>query len=161
MHTRSSSPSPGAGARKRPRWIEELRTFAYGQLGEPFVWGRTDCHALATRALDVMTGQDYCARIRDRYQGLRSALRVIAEIDEFDDQLEAEGGYQTLKPEFGDFVIYSRLDGVKWWRHRVPALCLGGGRVILPVHSAEAIGLAPLYAIGRIHRVLRVPCLKQ
>ena len=137
-----------------------MREFAFRSLGQPFEWGVTDCHALAVRALDIMTGQDYEARIRGLYTGLRGALRLVRQLGDFDYQLEREGGYDVGIPDFGDFVIYSRVDGASWWRAHTPALCVGGARVMLPLHGLEAVGFAPVYAIGRVHRVLRVPCLK-
>lgn len=114
---------------------------------------------LATVALDAMTGGTYTSIIAGKYHDARSAIRLIREIGEFDECLEARGGYETRRPSFGDFVIYESLHGVTW-PHRVPAVSMGGDRVILPLFDAEAIGLAPLYAVGRILRVMRVPCLK-
>lgn len=115
---------------------------------------------LATRALDAMTGGTYVSIIEGRYHNARSAIRLIREIGEFDECLEARGGYDVRRPTFGDFVIYESLHGVETWPHRVPAVSMGGDRVILPLFEAEAIGLAPMYAVGRILRAMRVPCLK-
>jgi hypothetical protein len=158
MLTRSRNPLPGAGVLKRKAWAAPLRDHLFAQLGLPFVYGETDCHALSVHALDVMTGGDYFKIISGRYTDARSAIRLIRELGEFDQCVEARGGYEVPVAAFGDFVIYDNLTGVKW-PHRIPAVAMGGGRVIVPV-AGDAIALAPMYAIGRVKRVLRIPCHK-
>lgn len=39
-----------------PNWHHHLVEWANGLIGQPFVWGQTDCHALAAEAYRVLHG---------------------------------------------------------------------------------------------------------
>ena len=41
---------------RRPDWEQRLLAWADAQIGQPFAWGVTDCHALALRAFEAMHG---------------------------------------------------------------------------------------------------------
>lgn len=43
-------------AARRLNWQVDLEYWSREQLGRPFVWGETDCHALVTRAYAVIYG---------------------------------------------------------------------------------------------------------
>ena len=55
-----------------------LIAFAREQLGKPFVWGETNCLAIALRALDVQCGTDIAARYSKYMASERRAMSWVA-----------------------------------------------------------------------------------
>lgn len=58
-------------------WDVKLAEWAQGRLGQPFVWGQTDCAILSLEAVDVLAGTTLADEHRGRYATERQALRYI------------------------------------------------------------------------------------
>lgn len=153
-------PSPGVALRKRPGWEDALRGFAFGLMGAPLVWGRTDCHAFATRAIDAMTGADVTGTLRGRYHDEETAIRAYSELGDITRHLDALGLYEVPVPAFGDVVIYSSVRSPIAWPGTVPAVSMSAGLVMLPIGRRPRLQLAPALSVGAILKVVRI-CRQQ
>lgn len=153
--------SGGALLRKRDGWAARLRAFSFQLIGEPMLWGRTDCHAFVLQAIDVMTGGDLFGTIRAKYFDVRSALVLWKELGDLDGHLEALGCTTVDHPHFGDIVLYDRVQSSVEWPGSTPALSMMGDRVMLPVQDSGYLGIVPIWAVGHVSRVVRIPCLPQ
>lgn len=149
--------SPGAALRKRSGWEDALRGLAFGLMGAPWSWGRTDCHAFALRALDAMTGADTYGRIRGRYHDEATALETYHEFGDVSRHLDAFGLYEVPEHAFGDLVIFSSVRAPSFpWPGTVPAVSMSKGLVMMPTGRKPILQLAPARAIGQILKVMRV-----
>lgn len=54
---------------------QNVIVWARGLLGQPFVWGKTDCAMLALQGLDRFTGGDYASRYAGLWGSKTEALR--------------------------------------------------------------------------------------
>lgn len=132
-------------------------------IGQPMIWGRTDCHAFCLQCLDVMTGRDDFKVLRGAYYDIRGALRRWRELGDCRIWLKARGAREVEHPHFGDIVIYDKLNVETEWPGSVSALSMMGDRVMMPVGDSGYLGIVPIWAVGRVQCVMRIepPCLKQ
>lgn len=129
-------------------------------MGARLVWGRTDCHAFVTRAIDAMTGADVTGILRGRYDDEASAIRAYSELGDITRHLDALGLYEVPEAQFGDVVIYSSVRSSIAWPGTVPAVSLSSGLVMLPIGRRPRLQLAPARAVGTILKVVRI-CRRQ
>lgn len=138
-----------------------LRPFlAYVQahLGEPFRWGRTDCHTLALGWLDQLTAGHHGRLALGRYYDAasarawaRAAGRDIAKV------IRDAGGCEVPHhcASAGDFLLVPDA-GEPWHRTH---LCAGA--FMVSAWPGAGVQLAPMGELPEQYLVLRVtPCLR-
>jgi hypothetical protein len=89
-------------------WSSRLQKWAAAQQSRPFIWGETDCCALARAALIEMFGSFLAVHLPrwDNLRGARVILQVRGSVGEILEQLGAE---RTSLPfmRVGDIVVCS------------------------------------------------------
>jgi hypothetical protein len=61
-------------------WEQTLHRFNMACLRRPFAWGEFDCALYAADAINAMTGVDFAADFRGRYDSEESAWRFLASL---------------------------------------------------------------------------------
>lgn len=91
-------------------WPSLLAIFLTERANTPFTWGQSDCCLFAADAAQAITGTDFAADYRGKYDDARGALAFV----------EAAGGlaslvpFETVAPSYaqrGDIVLVENVDG--------------------------------------------------
>ena len=104
--------------------MKELALIAFAEqvVGQPFVWGETDCGMLALRALDVILIQDVSGPYRGMWSDEATALAHFQ--TELPSEVLARLGMQRMEP--GLYAIGDILLAPKDPWPECAAVCLGG-----------------------------------
>lgn len=122
----------------------EIRLAAEAQalIGQPFLWGETDCTLVCLRLLDAMLGTDHAEKHRGLWSDTLSARRWIEKHYSFGLGL-ANQGARPVPPAFaqpGDMLT------AEDWN----AYCVLGAKVITSAPNVGVV-LLPLEAVVRSH----------
>jgi hypothetical protein len=137
--------------RRLPDWEQRLLRWAERELGVPFIWGVTDCHALAVRAFACMYG--YLPPV-PTWTTKSQALRFLASRWQPTEALPRLGAF-AVQPGYcqrGDIVVEppkdTQLSGV--------LVALGQG-VFLTSQPDKVVGYADRLAVDAMATVWRWP----
>lgn len=62
---------------RNDNWAEALDAILTERMSEPFCWGKNDCALFAADCVLAMTGQDYAAAFRGKYDSEIGAVKAL------------------------------------------------------------------------------------
>ncbi len=91
---------------RHPRWRTRLLAWAQAVRGQPYVWGQTDCAALARAALYEMFCRDVAPQV-PTWTSKRTALRILNIVGGIDALLRSLGAEVVTLPfvRAGDIIV--------------------------------------------------------
>jgi hypothetical protein len=102
--------------KKLTDWQLRLVQFANLEIGRPFIWGETNCVALAIRAIDVQCGTDLMCKYHRHMTDKRAAwlwLKRNGSLEGIKSRLLADG-LSVIEPDYmqdGDLLMGEVEDG--------------------------------------------------
>jgi hypothetical protein len=137
-------------------WDRELVEWAGAVVGEPFVWGRTDCASLVRRAHQLMLDYDVFADI-PTYDSEIGAARAKIEHGGVTEAMEARGAtrFPITMARAGDIVITQRVEPEDI---TLSCFILISGEHALATNPGQAVELVPVPLLwGEAGYCLRMP----
>lgn len=129
-------------------WRTALTDYVQAASARPFKWAEHDCATFAAGAVHAMTGEDFAASYRGRYQTLRGGLRLLKKAG-FDNHAElAASLFEEVHPSramVGDIATVEEGGAI--------ALGIIQGELIYVLRADEGIATVPLLRATRTFRV--------
>lgn len=129
-------------------WRTELTEYVQAASARSFKWGQHDCALFAAGGVQAMTGEDFGASFRGRYQTLRGGLRLLKKAG-FDNHAElAASLFEEVHPSHamvGDIAAVEEGGAI--------ALGIVQGELIYVLRPDEGIATVPLLRAARAFRV--------
>lgn len=66
--------------RRKENWPVLLHDFVQSAVADEFAWGKHDCCLLVASAVEVMTGIDFGANYRGKYDSAAGAVKLIGQV---------------------------------------------------------------------------------
>jgi hypothetical protein len=125
-------------------YLERLAWFGDENLGEPFLWGSTDCAALAVRAISLVYDDEGILEFVDWHD--EESARAFFGQHKPDDWLATFGAarVESIVP-VGGFIVTASADGVEW-----PGVYIGVGSRLLTSREGGAVKLTDWTVINRL-----------
>lgn len=127
-----------------PDWTQRLTQYVLQAMPAPFVWGQHDCVTFAATGVQVMTGVDLLAALRDDAGALpwttpMEAYRVLQPLGGLEAAVRSAGLVEVppLMAQRGDVVLV-RGPRRKGSMRGAVGLCLGE-RIAAPAHNSLAM----------------------
>lgn len=139
---------------RRPNWGVHLFRWSKSVVGEPFVWGETDCGSLVRGAVRAMYGETPDAWSKRPYTSERQALRVQVQMKGVSGALRALGATDetVAYAQSGDIVVRPPRQGRETLRAGV---VVNGSLVVTSMQ--RGVCRAPLRVVDPDSTVLRLP----
>ena len=136
-----------------PDWRSKLAFYLHSIAAKPFVWGGHDCALFAAGAVEAMTGHDFAAEFRGRYNTSIGGMRILRKAGFSDHAALAASLFMEVKPAFahvGDIAVVDTEQGA--------ALGVVQGSRVYVLRPAEAgVGTVDLLDASRVFRVPFTP----
>lgn len=129
-------------------WRTALADYVQLASTEPFQWGRHDCALFAAGAVQVMTGEDFAADYRGKYQTLRGGLRLLKKAGLANHAEMAASLFEEVHPSqamVGDVAAVEEDGAI--------ALGIVQGELIYVLRPDAGIATVPLLRATRAFRV--------
>jgi hypothetical protein len=127
---------------RREDWDLRLHHFLLSRIADRFQYGRHDCCAFATAAIEVMTGVDVMASVRGKYRDARGAARAMRKLGGTDVPTAAAAIAERYQmPELATVLLAQRGDVVLMDSGQGPALGVvdfDGRHVLVPANAHVA-----------------------
>lgn len=127
---------------RRVGWDVELVRWASDLVGEPFVWGETDCGTLCRRALEVLYAGDVATELLGPpWDSVAGARRAWARLEDLEDALAVFGALPVdgTHLQTGDIV---QLEGDD--RIGLPRFAVSVGGRLLRCDISAGISAVPI-----------------
>jgi hypothetical protein len=120
-------------------WEMRLHAYLQERIGEAFHYGRHDCCAFATGAIEACTGVDVMAEVRGKYKDARGAAKAMRKLGGTDVETAAVAiATRYRMPELATVLLAQRGDVVLVESGQGPALGVldfDGRHVLVPAEA--------------------------
>lgn len=139
---------------RQPDWGVRLFGWSESVVGEPFIWGETDCGSLVKGAVESMYGETPKPWREHTYTSEKEALRVQVQVRGVSGALRSLGAEDVTLAyaQSGDVVVRPPRQGRATFRAGV---VVSGTLVVASIE--EGVCRVPLDAVDEDSTVLRVP----
>ena len=110
-------------------WPARLDAFIAFRMNTPFAWGSNDCCLFAADAIVAMTGEDFAANNRGKFNSAYSALRF----------------FRFRGPEYGIAELAEELAALRGIREVPPLYAQRGDVMLLERELGESLGIVSLH----------------